>query len=487
MTLSRRSFLQASAIGGAAAAIAPNAFAKSGPPPWHAGYATAPAAGFAPAPMRLVTGKAPKGLAGSLYRNGPAQFGYGSTYASHWFDGDGMVHRIAIGEGNAVHSGKFVQTPKRKAEQAAQRFLAAGFGTAGDPSYAIESPDDTNAANTSVIMAGGDLLGLWEAGSAYRLDPATLETRGVKTWRPDLAGMPFLAHPKREPDGRIWNLGVSGSMVGIYRISPAGDLEDFQVVDIGVAPYIHDWTMTERSLVIVVQPWLMTTSRPPFVNSFDWKPESGLRMLVIDKDDLSKRRWAQAPARAFFHTGTAWEEADGTIRFDASLYKEPVLGMGGGAELIAGNSNGIESPAADLTQVVIPPTGDARLIETGVESEFPQNDPRRVGRAGSLTLAVSGGAKGRPGQTGLVLHDWKSGRTDQFDLGARHMVEEHLFVPKPGGATERDCWLVGTALNIHEQATEFSVYDAARLSDGPLAVWRAAYSWPLGFHGTWAG
>lgn len=487
MTFSRRSFLQFAAVSAAAAALAPAARAKPELPPWHAGYATAPTTGFDPAPMRLVSGKAPAGLSGVLYRNGPAQFAYGGAFASHWFDGDGMIQRIAFTDGKAIHSGRFVQTPKRRAEQAAGRFLAAGFGTAGDPSYAIESPDDTNAANTSVIMAGGDLLGLWEAGSAFRVDPATLETRGVKTWRPDLAGMPFLAHPKREPDGRIWNLGVSGSMVGVYQISAAGDLENFQVIDLGAAPYIHDWTMTERSLVILVQPWLMTTSRPPFVNSFDWRPETGLRLLVIDKADLSRRRWAQAPARAFFHTGTAWEEPDGTIRFDASLYREPVLGMGGGAELIAGSSNGIDSPAADLTQIVIPPSGDAQLVESGLDSEFPQNDPRRAGRAGSLTLVVTGGSAGRPGQTGLALHDWKTGQTDRFDLGADHMVEEHLFVPKPSAGSERDCWLVGTALNIREQATEVSVYDAARLSGGPLAVWRAAYSWPLGFHGTWAG
>ncbi len=486
MTLSRRHFLKASALTGAAVTLTPGAFAGPALPPWHAGYETAPARGFGPAPMKLIAGKAPKGFSGVLYRNGPAQFEYGSTYSSHWFDGDGMVHRIAFADGAATHTGRFVQTQKRKAEQAAQKFLAAGFGTEGDPSYPVESPDATNAANTSVMMSGGELLALWEGGSAFRVDPETLATRGPKTWRPDLAGMPFLAHPKREPDGRVWNLGMNGSKAAIYRISPTGDLEDFQVIDLGIAPYIHDWTMTETKLVILAQPWLFTRPLPPYVNGLEWKPEAGLRLLIVDKDDLSKRRWAQAPPRAFFHTGTAWEEADGTIRFDAALYTDPVFGMGGGAESIAGRSNGKDSPIGNLTQVVIPPTGDARLVEVGLHGEFPQNDPRRIGRRGGLTLVVSGGVKGRPGQTGLLLQDWTTGKADRLTLGADYMVEEHVFVPRPGGSTERDCWLVGTALNIREQATEVSVYDAAALSDGPLAVWRAGYSWPLGFHGTWS-
>jgi len=34
--------------------------------------------------------------------------------------------------------------------------------------------------------------------------------------------------------------------------------------------------------------------------------------------------------------------------------------------------------------------------------------------------------------------------------------------------------------------TEICVFDAANVSDGPVCIWQADYSWPLGFHGTWA-
>ena len=494
MDFSRRTFigtgLGAGLTTAALAGCATGAnFAASEPkmPSWHLGYKTVPAGGFDPAPMQLVYGKAPAGLSGTLYRNGPGQMQYGDQYASHWFDGDGLVHRIAIGDGQAVHSARFVQTPKRVEEQAASKFLAPGFGTVGDPSYPVQSSDDVNSANTSVMMMDGELLALWEAGSAFRMDPVTLETKGPKSFRNDMKGMPFLAHPKREPDGRVWNLAVAGNRVGIYRIGTGGALEDFGMVDIGAAAYIHDWAMTERHLIIMVQPWVTDRQIPPFIDSYKWRPQDGLKLLIIDKNDLTKRRWSQAPARAFYHTGAAWEESDGTIKIDAALYKEPVLGKDGGGPEIRGEwTPQNDDLVSDLTMIVVPTSGDAHLIETGMICEFPQVDPRLHGLPRKLTAVLSGNSPLTPGLTSVSVHNWENGHTDTFNFGLDRMVEEFLFVPKPGSTKERDSWLIGPVLNLKAKATDICVFDAANVSDGPVCIWQADYSWPLGFHGTWA-
>ena len=123
MTLSRRHFLTSSAAGTAVFGLGLPAFAGApAMPDWHLGYTSAPAGGFDPAPMQLVYGEAPKGLAGTLYRNGPAQFLYGKDdYSSHWFDGDGMVQRIAIADGKAEHSGRFLQCGIHVVERGAGR------------------------------------------------------------------------------------------------------------------------------------------------------------------------------------------------------------------------------------------------------------------------------------------------------------------------------------------------------------------------------
>lgn len=457
-------------------------------PAWHAGYRNAPAAGYPATKLRLMHGTAPAGLSGTLFRNGPAQLSYGETYATHWFDGDGMIQRIHIEDGAATHSGAFVQTPKRIAEQAAGRFRASGFGTEGDATYPIESSDDVNAANTSVVMAGGELLALWEAGSPWRMDPVSLESKGPKVWRDDLAGMPYLAHPKVEPDGRIWNLGAGGSRIAIYLSGSDGNLTEFGVADMGAPAYIHDWAMTDTHLVILVQPWIYTRNIPPFVDGLDWRPEEGLKILIVDKDDFSSTRWVQAPPRAFYHTGAAWSESDGTIKVDVAFYDTPVLGSGGATPEIRGEWSGQKDELfiSNVSLLVIPPSGDARIEATGLDGEFPQVDPRRHGLPRRLTAFVGGATQAHPGATHLYVQDWQSGKTESFDFSKTRMVEEFLFVPKPGGHTERDSWLIGPVLNTKSQAREIHVFDAANVGDGPVCIWQSDHVWPLGFHGTWA-
>ncbi|MEO0883290.1 MAG: carotenoid oxygenase family protein [Pseudomonadota bacterium] len=491
MHIDRRKFLSTGLSAGlvSATGLPAAALPDTTLPPWHAGYRTAPPKGFEPRPMHLIHGKPPAGLTGTLYRNGPGQFHYGSTHASHWFDGDGMIQRIHIDDGRAIHSGKFVQTTKRVAEQEAGRFLADGFGTKGDPSYPVQSSDDVNAANTSVVMAGGELLALWEGGSPWRLDPVTLASLGPKVWRDDLQGMPYLAHPKVEPDGRIWNLGVGGNRIAIYLSDTQGNLIEFGLADIGVPAYLHDWAMTDKHLIILVQPWLRTRSIPPFVDHLVWQPEDGLKILIVDKGDFSNTRWAQAPARAFYHTGAAWEETDGTIKLDVAFYDDPVLGSGGGTSEIDGSWTAEEQPPlqSKFSLLTIPPRGDAQIIETALDGEFPQVDPRRHGLKRDLSALVTGVTDHHPGNTTLSLHNWTTGETDAFDFGPNRMVEEFLFVPKPGGSAEHDSWLVGPVLNMAAQTREIHVFDAASVSDGPVCTWMADYTWPLGFHGTWAG
>lgn len=485
MSLSRRGFLAGS--GAALAAISTQHSWAESPLYWQAGWQTAPAEGYASTDMTLIRGELPADLKGVLYRNGPAQFRYGDQYLDHWFDGDGMVHSIRFEDGRAVHSGQFVKTEKRIAEQAAQKFLAPGFGTLGDPSYPVSSADATNAANTSVLRVGDDLLALWEAGSAYRLDPVSLETLGPKTWRGDLKGMPFLAHPKVETNGTIWNLGVSGPNVGIYRISADGSQTDFGLVNIGVPAYIHDFAMTERHLLILVQPWIYQKQTPPFTNSMAWSPEQGLRVLIVDKSDFSNTRWAELPPRFFFHTGDAWEDADGRIFIDLATYPDSQFVEQGEADTIEGKYQKPAHSGAQMAMIMIPKKGEASLTETGLPAEFPRIDPRYQGQARNQVWMIDSEQRDfAPGSSKIRRLDWQTMVPDMHDFGREHMVEEHIFVPRHNSAQEGAGWLVGTTLNMKERATEVHVFDAMHLNDGPMASFRAPYAWPLGFHGTWA-
>ncbi|MEM9169617.1 MAG: carotenoid oxygenase family protein, partial [Pseudomonadota bacterium] len=386
--------------------------------------------------------------------------------------------------------GRFVDTPKRRMDDAAGAFAASGFGTRGLPDAPVANNDDVNAANTALLDVGDEIWALWEAGSPYRIDPADLSARGPVTFRNDLRHMPFSAHPKVEPGGRVWNFGLAYGRPSsiIWALAPDGSLERAELIDLPRTSYLHDWAVSETKLIFPLQPWVSARQRPPFVTSLKWRPEDGMQILVVDKDDFSKRRIFDAPAAFFFHTGDAYEERDGTIRFDACFGDGPVLGPEDGARIVRGLP--LTGPTAQMAAMTLRPDGTVRYERTGEPAEFPVTDRRRQGRAhGAVWSVTEDGAVGDAPYTfnGVMRTDWNSGGVDRFFFGADRLAEEHVFVPRPGATGERDGWLVGAWLNVAERATELAVFDAARLADGPLAVWRSDVALPIGFHGLWRG
>lgn len=484
MLASRRAFMMGAAAL-SAAVVTPDAVRAAtalAAPDWALVTADIEA-DVAPRTMRLVGGRAPAGLSGVLYRNGPAKFRRPGRSAAHWFDGDGLVRRFAIEDGRVDLAARFVDTPKRRQETRADAMLMPGFGTMPDPRAQIGSPDDASAANTSVLMAGDRLWALWEGGSPMAMDPRSLQTEGFVTLRPDLKGMPFLAHPRVEPDGRIWNLGVGGDQAMVWRLSADGTLEAAEVITLPRASYIHDFTATERHLVIVLQPWVRERMVMPFSAGFAWKGDEGTQVLVVDKADLSKRRLYELPAFGFFHLGDAWEDG-GDIRFDVCAHPDMDFAARGATEVLNGVPLGGEP--ARLALARLGADGRADLHRTGVAAEFPRSDPRRAGRSRRLSIHTVGEVPERPFATGIGITDWSTGRTRAFDFGGDHVVDEMLFAPRPGGEAEDDGWLIGPSLNLAERVTEFHVLDAARLEDGPVATWRSDVALPVAFHGTWA-
>ncbi|MFY8141719.1 MAG: carotenoid oxygenase family protein, partial [Caulobacter sp.] len=177
--MNRRSFLSSAAAGLAAAALSPDVLhaAAASAGDWTLGVADVEA----DLPRRALSrlhGRAPAGLSGTLFRNGPAKFHRPGGSAMHWFDGDGMVRAFRIDEDQASLTARFLDTPKRRADTAANGVVTAGFGTPHRKGGRGANNDDVNAANISVMAAGGEMWALWETGSPMAFDPVTLESRG---------------------------------------------------------------------------------------------------------------------------------------------------------------------------------------------------------------------------------------------------------------------------------------------------------------------
>jgi all-trans-8'-apo-beta-carotenal 15,15'-oxygenase len=434
-----------------------------------------------------VRGKIPAALRGTLYRNGAARFKLGSTRYTHWFDGDGMVQAFHFDGGKASHRGVLLRTPKLVEEEAAGRFLYAGFGTPMADSQAVDRPDLLNTANINMLsMNGGrDLYALWEGGSAMQLHPQSLAVQGFKAWSPETAGAPFSAHPRRAPDGTLWNYGYaphSGKLI-IYEINAQGQLKRQAAIAAPQADMVHDFAITENYLVFLLMPLHAKPSTPATgsLDRYEWRSEAPLIAMLVRKSDFSARH-IELPNGGVFHLGNAWEEG-GMVRLGYARYGKFLEHLKG---LTLPAPQSPPDQLASWTQVEINPAqGTARQIDTGLHgTEFPSFDTRNTGQKTDYTVLMQNTHAETDAAWGNdIVLALSSDKIQRYSYGDNWLAEEHLLVPAPGSSSAASRWVMGTAFNTTTHKTTLNIFDANALSKGPVAQVALPYGLPLGLHG----
>ncbi len=500
----RRDVLRSLLAGAATLATAPILLHAS---PTHAGEASRFADGLRRHPWMLgwksvrdetlgptqVTwqGRLPEGLAGTLYRNGPAWMERDGFRYDHWFDGDGMVHGWRLGPDGVSHRARMVATPKFVREQKAGRFLYPTAGTTIKDALPIRNNDDLTTANTSVTMIDGRLFALYEAGSAFELDPDQLTTLGPVTWRDDLAALPFSAHPLRDADGSVWNFGSIAMMGGagllVWHIGADGSLIQAHMLETPLPGYLHAFAQTERHLVFVLMPFHMLDGEGAFFERMRFLPEQGCRIGVVSKHDLSQTRWLEAEFSAIYHFGDAFER-NGHIVLRAVRHADLEDARSPMRAVMAGT---VPEPSerAELVELHLDlHHRRARWQRCGVtDIEFPVFDPRTgANQPARLYAPTTQGPARAPCFNAVTALDVERGQRQTWRYGTDVLAEEHLFVPRPGSDRPDTGWLVGTLLDAAKGRCGIAVLDAQRVEDGPVAQAWLPYAFPLGFHGHFA-
>ena len=437
-------------------------------------------------PQLRIEGHLPEFLRGTMWRNGPAVHQRHGFRYNHWFDGDGMIQEFGFSDSGISHRGRVIVTPKLGREDAEGRRMLPAFGTRIPDAVPIIGPDDMNVANISVLDHNDELLALWEGGSASILNRQTLAWEAFKVWDPNVKGMPFTAHPKVDSDGTVWAFGYAPRpvpMLVLYRISPDGQLVDVGIVSVEPMGMVHDFVITSRHIVVVIPPFVHHEEYGPestFLEAHVWRPELGSRALIVSKDDFTERRWVQLPAGFGFHHGNAWEESDGTIRFDHCVAPDSGLVEETFIQVMRGEFDPSSIPV--YTRFTIGPNDRVEIESAHVAAEFPVINRSYLARRNRFVYSI-----------GSVETDWlprtvqkrdvETGEETSFDYGEHFLAEEHLFVARDGASAEDDGWLVGTALDWTNGVTCISVFAAQNVDDGPVARGWLPYPLPLGFHG----
>ena len=120
------------------------------------------------------------------------------------FNGDGMITRFHIHDGQCDFRQRWARTDKWNAEDEAGRGL---FGTYRNPLTDDPSTKGMirSTANTNAWLSGGKLWALKEDSPALVMDPVTMETSGFEKFGGKMTGQTFTAHPKIDPTPATWS------------------------------------------------------------------------------------------------------------------------------------------------------------------------------------------------------------------------------------------------------------------------------------------
>ena len=448
-------------------------------------------------PTRIEFDKAlPDDLSGTLYRNGPALFSRGATEYHHWFDGDGMIQSFQMQGSTLVHKASMVQTSRYLAEQEAGRFLWPGFGTSFTDGNSVTRPDDMNVANISVLPVKDELWALWEGGSAWAVDPESLQTIGRKVLSTEADGLSFSAHPRVDVNGRIWNFGYvsGGDTLILYDISASGKLDRIKAISTPNTNMVHDFAMTDEYLVFVLLPITFNVIESEFPVAFSdmlgWNETGSVHVLVVTKANLEIAHRIEMPSFFAFHFGNAWQDGK-QIRVELAIsdawssINQQIKRATQGKPLDVDGDGTMAEPAA--VELVIDLQRKLAKVEKLPISgaDFPVFDERYIGlQTSRLTMLNRSGGMSKEifGFNQLIQFDRGTGGAQLYDYGPNRIAEEHVFVPK-SNAAEGNGWLLGTSYNWRNQLTSLSVFNAASVADGPIATAELPYKIPLGLHG----
>jgi carotenoid cleavage dioxygenase-like enzyme len=451
------------------------------------------------------TGTIPRELNGAFYRVQPdPQFPprLGDDIA---FNGDGMITRFHIHDGECDFKQRWARTDKWKLEKAAGKAL---FGAYRNPLTDDEAVKGRirGTANTNAWIHGGKLYALKEDSPALVMDPLTLETEGYTSFHGKMTGQTFTAHPKTDPrTGNMIAFGYASSGLcsedcTYYEVAPGGEL----IREIWFkAPYycmMHDFAITEDYALFHIVPSIGSWDRlrkglPHF--GFDTTLPVYLGVLPrapgATAEDI---RWFKRGNCFASHVLNAYQDGS-KIHFDTPEAKNNMFPFF--PDVHGAPFNGMEAMShltrwtVDLGSKSTDFAGIERLTETA--AEFPRIDDRFAGRTHRhgwmlemdmrRPVELRGGSAGGLLMNCLFHKDLATGAEQHWWCGPVSSLQEPCFIPRSKQAPEGDGWIVQICNRLDEHRSDLLLFDALDIAKGPIATIDIPVQMRFGLHGNW--
>lgn len=441
-----------------------------------------------------VRGSIPDWLRGEVVRTCPAVFETEGWRAQHWFDGLGMIYAFSIGTGGVGFRSRLLDS--EAAREAWQG--KANMGSFGTPTVRplwqriiepVQRMSDNN--NVNIARMGHDLVAMTEGNRQLVIDDQTLAAAGPANYANDtLDGAIMTAHPHFDFErSKVVNVatafGASGT-ISVYEHAP--DARRREVVGSWRTtriPYVHTFGLTSRHAILVAHPFAvmpvkMLWSSKGYIDHFDWHPQEGSRLVVIDRASGETREHV-TEAFFTFHTVNAFERGDETV-LDLLAYPDADIATALRVDRMIAE---LPDLRPKLIRIVMRPGVERATVEklSDVGFEFPAINYRRVN---GRSYRFAYGASNDPGAGGgyasaIVKVDITTGGSLSFSDRA-HVFGEPMFVARPDGDSEDDGVLLTVGSANDAESSVLVVVDAKTMA--LVASAEVPRSIPLGFHGS---
>jgi all-trans-8'-apo-beta-carotenal 15,15'-oxygenase len=409
-----------------------------------------------------------------------------------------MVCSLRFTEDGVHATHRFVRSAKLTGEEEAGRARYRTFGTAFPGDELLRGVALVSPVNVSVYPFAGRLLAFGEQGLPWELDPVTLETRGEHTFGGRLNPLaPFSAHPGFDyKTGEMLNFGVSFAAdrptLNLYRFDPAGEMVYRKRVRLPIPCSLHDFGLSPRFAVFYLHPHLLDMAglargKATVMDCLRWEPERGSELLLVERETGEAACRIPVPDGYCLHQVNAFER-DGLLVVDVLELEEPAYPD---YQVVPDLFEDV-APAHPVRFVLDPEIGELverREVPHGLAGDFPAIDPRRALAPSDRFWMLAISATGRRGRKFFDrVQSVDFGRGEVADAWqappGRYLGGEPVFAADP---ESENGVIICQELDPETRRTCFLLFDAHRLSAGPVARIPLRSQIHLGFHACFDG
>jgi carotenoid cleavage dioxygenase len=448
--------------------------------------------------LTVVAGEVPADLDGVYLRNTENPL-HPAIKAYHPFDGDGMIHVVGFRDGKAFYRNRFVRTDGFAEENAAGGPLWPGIAepvelARRDYGWGARTLMKDASSTDVTVHRGTALTSHYQCGDLYRIDPYTGETLGKQDWG---GAFPFdlgvSAHPKvddRTGELLFFNYGKHAPYMHYGVVDANNQLVHYVDVPLPGPRLPHDMAFTENYVILNDFPLFW---EPDLLEHNVHLPrlhrDMASRFAVIPRrGDSSQITWFDADPTYVLHFTNAYEDGD-EIVLDGFFQGDPEPADNGMGDKW---QRAFRFLALDRMQPRLH-RWRFNLVTGGVREEQLTDSITEFGMINSGYAAseyrYAYAATGKPAWflfDGLVKHDLLTGAEERFAFDDGVYGSETAMAPRWNGMSEDDGYLITITTDMNDDASYCLVFDAARVTDGPVCKLALPERVSSGTHSTWA-